>query len=133
MRALHLAALLASLAVGLMGCDRFAVEEDRGLLLRGNWRSTVDGLTIAFNEDGTYLVTPADGEAPIAGRYTVEGVGITILDDADTAACVGVEGRYTVTVSVAIAVSEWTAQFFLVDDSCAPRIEHMRALWRRAA
>jgi hypothetical protein len=128
MRALYLAALLAPLAVGLIGCDRFAVEEDRGMLLRGDWRSTVDGLTIVFNEDGTYLVTPVDGEVPIAGRYTVEGVGITILDDADTAACVGVAGRYTVTVSV----SEWTAQFFLVDDSCAPRIEHMRALWRRA-
>lgn len=127
MRTLQLALLVAVLAIAVAACDRFAVEDDRGQLLRGNWRSTVDGLVISFNEDGTYLLTPMDGQAPTVGRYTIEGVGITILDDADTALCQGIEGRYTVTVS------GWTAQFFLVDDSCAPRIGHMRAPWRRAA
>ena len=125
MRAFHLASLRVVFATRLAACDRFAVEHDRGLLLRGEWRSTIDERRIAFNEDGTYLVTPVDGESPIAGRYTVEGVGLTILDDADTATCDGIEGRYTVTVDGG------TARFFLVDDTCAARIEQMRAPWRR--
>ena len=127
MGAFRVPILLAMLATAVAACDRFAVENDRGELLRGNWRSTVDGLMVAYNEDGTYLVSPTDGRAPFSGRYTIEGVGIIILDEADTETCAGIEGRYTVTVI------GWTARFYLVDDSCAPRIEHMRAPWRRAA
>jgi len=127
MRLLQVPLLAAILAIAATACDRFAVENDRGALLRGNWRSTVDGLMVAYNEDGTYLVSPTDGRAPFAGRYTVEGVGIIILNEEDAETCAGIEGRYTVTVTGA------TARFYLVDDSCAPRVEHMRAPWRRAA
>jgi len=90
----------------------------------------LDGLTITFGDDGRLLVQiPDDGE-PIEGNYRIDGVGVTLANDAGLAVCPAERGSYTF-VARKVSGANFLVQnlkgwFMLVKYDCELRLAYMQ-------
>lgn len=92
--------------------------------LIGLWSSTLDGLTLSMNADGSFGISPPDRPA-LSGSWRIDAdSGLYIFaNDTGSAVCPGIEGRYRLIGNG----SKGVLHFAHVNDECTPRLTHMRS------
>ena len=98
-----------------------ADETTDGLV--GRWISRLDMLALTIRADGSFAITPPGSKRPpLTGSWEETEGAVVFRNDSDAAVCKDVPGRYLWEIS-----EKGSLTFTLVEDSCTPRMTHMKS------
>lgn len=87
----------------------------------GTWQSTVDGLEVQFNEDGTLLAEIRSDHAH-AGEFRFEGTRLFLKELEQGSVCVG--GAETGIYEIEL-LENGNLKFTAIEDECATRVSYL--------
>lgn len=104
-------------SLGGSPCLASSIQGDLAEQVYGDWQTGLEGLTAAFEPDGTWSVTGVDKVEPFdTGTFTFDGSTLVVETDDSSQTCNGHTGTYEVTF-----VDASTASLDVIEDGCRKR------------